>query len=401
MMKRTGAEVSMGCKRGDDRLDNTSGVSEIIGAILLVSLVVAAVSLVAVILFSQPAPQEIPNLNFMTGMNSSKNTLYLYHNGGDTLNAGEFSVLVDGVLSSYTISGGGSQWSLGKNLVVPISPAHVPDRVQIIYNGSGMSGSPVGSGVVLREAASTNIVNSANISPDQAPYLDCSAVKNWACADQIPPEIVAAQYKKNLTTQIINFMKNNVNNGINGKLNSMQYHINFTVSKANSSIMWGAASCASGTRVELNPNDKVSVNFDTNSGPDDFILYGQAPQVWEMAGGLGSKILVTVTFANNSVIDNSGNRLCHTYIDEYSTVESTIVIHGVPVSGTPETSLKVNNTFYIRGPDASNVTLVNFKPLTGGLYLVDWPGSSAAPIFVIGWADQIIRDGVVQTGLGL
>ncbi len=399
MMKRMGAEVSMGCKRADDRLDNTSGVSEIIGAILLVSLVVAAVTLVAVILFSQPAPQEIPNLNFMTGMNTSRNTLYLYHNGGDSLNAGEFSVLVDGVLSPYTISGGGSEWSLGKNLVVPISPAHVPDRVQIIYNGSGMSGSPVGSGVVLREAASTNIVNSANISPDQAPYLDCSAVKNWACADQIPPEIIISRYEVNVSTKRVNLMKFGQGTGAIVS-NSVAYHLNFTVADANTTFVFGGSTCAlASTSTYILPvGTNVSVYFP--SDPTDFTMYGSAPSLWEMAGGGLSNIYVVFTFTNKTIWSSSSissRRLCHADCAQYDNFDSTLVV--TTDSTNKVTSFVVNNTHYIDGVNSTVIRLNNFKPTESGLFLIAFPGGTA-PLYVIGWADTIQFDGVTKTGLG-
>ena len=48
-------------------MDNSSGVSEVIGAILLISVVVLAVAIIAVGLFSQPLPQKIPDARFITG----------------------------------------------------------------------------------------------------------------------------------------------------------------------------------------------------------------------------------------------------------------------------------------------------------------------------------------------
>ncbi|MDP3395129.1 MAG: type IV pilin N-terminal domain-containing protein, partial [Methanoregula sp.] len=178
------------------KMDTSSGVSETIGAILLVSIVAVLISVIGVILFSQPVPQQIPNLNFMTGTNSSKTTLYLFHNGGDSMNVGEFSVMLDGKpASSYCVEGGGSQWSLGKNLVVPITPSTMPQSVQLVYNSSGSTGGTSscgggGGGSVLLDDAAVNIVSSVNVSADQLPYLDCSAVRNWDCADQIPDEIL-------------------------------------------------------------------------------------------------------------------------------------------------------------------------------------------------------------------
>jgi len=75
--------------------DSASGVSELIGAILMITVVIAAVAIIGIFLLSQQTPQEIPNINFMTGTNAAGTTLYLYHNGGDSLEKGQFAVVID------------------------------------------------------------------------------------------------------------------------------------------------------------------------------------------------------------------------------------------------------------------------------------------------------------------
>ncbi len=117
-----------------------SGVSEVIGAILLISIVIAAVAIVGVFLFSLNTPQEIPSINFMTGSDNS-NRLYLFHNGGDSLTKGCFSVIVDGVMrNDYTISDGSNVWSLGTNLILSGVSSSVPHNVAIIYNNTESGG---------------------------------------------------------------------------------------------------------------------------------------------------------------------------------------------------------------------------------------------------------------------
>ena len=56
-----------------------SGVSEVVGAILLISVVVIAVSVIAVVLFSQQTPQKIPNVNIMVGTDNKVPPLSLIH----------------------------------------------------------------------------------------------------------------------------------------------------------------------------------------------------------------------------------------------------------------------------------------------------------------------------------
>ena len=377
------------------KMDTSSGVSETVGAIMLVSIVAVLVAVVGVYLFSQPLPQKIPNLNFMTGTNSSKTTLYLYHNGGDTLTVGEFKVLLDGKDASYSVSGGGSQWSLGKNLLVPITT--MPKSVQLVYNNTASSGSPGSTGSVLLDEASVNIVSSGNVLPDQLPYLDCSAVRNWACADQIPPEIIVAQYQKNTTLKRISFMQHGQARGtvIGGTRN----HFNFTVSKPNSTIHIAIPSnpnCDAGNKYPLTTGDKVGVTF--IGDPDYFTVYGSAPQIWELTAGANSRMYTTINFANGTQSTFNGNPICHAYISEYSVLDSTLDV--TTTNSGRVTSLIVNETHYIEGPSTTVIKLVDVQPIGNGLFLITY-GANTAPIYVIGWANAIQFGGVNQTGLGL
>jgi archaellum component FlaF (FlaF/FlaG flagellin family) len=374
------------------KTDNSSGVSEIIGAILLVALVVVSIGIIAALLFGQTTPTTIPNLNFMTGVNSSKTTLYLYHNGGDTLNLGEFSVLLDGVpASSPSVAGGGSQWSLGTTLIVPISK--VPQNVQIVFNGSGSTGA-----VLIRESAS-DIVSTVNVSADQLPYLDCAAVRNWNCADQIPPEIIIARYEINVSTKRVNLMKFGQPTGTIVS-NGMANHLNFTVDDVNTTFIFGGSTCAlaSTTTYKLPVGTNVSVYFPSDS--TDFTLYGSAPSIWEMAGGGLSNIYVVFTFTNKTVWSSSSissRRLCHADCEQYTNFDSTLVV--TTDNSNKVTSFDVNKTHYIDAVNSTVIRLNNFKPTDSGLFLIAFPGGTA-PLYLIGWADTIQFDGVTQNGLG-
>jgi FlaG/FlaF family flagellin (archaellin) len=378
------------------------GVSEIIGAIMLVSIVVLLIAVIAVFLYSQPTPHKIPNLNFMTGVSNSKTTLYLYHNGGDSLDVGEFSVLLDGVPKSYTVSGGGSQWSLGKNLVIPITS--VPKSVQIVYNNTAASGGTGTTGAVLLDQASADVVSSVNVSADQAPYLDCSAVRNDLCGDQIPDSILISQYEKRTAAKRIAFMEHAQSRGtiIGGTTN----HFNFTVSKPNSSINIADASapnCDGGSHYPLTTGDKVGITFTPpppagSGNPDFFTVYGSAPQIWELTAGGASRIRTTITYANGTTVPFFGRTICHAYISEYSNLDSNLDVTTTTTGRV--TALVVNESHIIEGPNSTVIKLVNVQPIGNGLFLITY-GANTAPIYVIGWADQIQFNTIPQVGLGL
>jgi flagellin-like protein len=115
-----------------------SGVSEVIGAVLLIALVVTAVAIVGVGLLSQPLPKQIPALESV--ISTSGNIVQITHNGGDTMQKGDFVILVDGVDKTSLFNKDGAltwqSWSPGESLTVPYTN---PNSVRIVYTGAGAS----------------------------------------------------------------------------------------------------------------------------------------------------------------------------------------------------------------------------------------------------------------------
>jgi flagellin-like protein len=68
-----------------------SGVSEVIGAVVLIAVVMTGMSLISVILLSTPSPESQPQVSLSVSCCkcsvSNQYTLLLYHNGGDDLSA--------------------------------------------------------------------------------------------------------------------------------------------------------------------------------------------------------------------------------------------------------------------------------------------------------------------------
>ncbi len=119
-----------------NRKKNETGVSEVLGAILLMGVVAAAIGILTVAVLSQPPPQKIPSVN--VEVTAIDNIVYIRHDGGDTLNKGEFNITLDGVDETSLISllngpASWSTWTTGQTLyyVVP-SGQNVPASVQII-----------------------------------------------------------------------------------------------------------------------------------------------------------------------------------------------------------------------------------------------------------------------------
>jgi len=109
-------------------------VSEIIGTVLLISIVVLAVSIVSVTLFSQPMPEEIPRVSAI--ITNESEMVYIHHDGGDPLIREELQILVDGVdqTDSFTINNNPdwTGWSIGDTL--SYTGASMPTWVMLIFN---------------------------------------------------------------------------------------------------------------------------------------------------------------------------------------------------------------------------------------------------------------------------
>jgi hypothetical protein len=119
------------------------GVSEVIGAIILLSVAVLAIGIVILVFFAGPLPTSVPA--FAGIISNSGKTVYISHEGGDTLYTGQFKILVDGVDETYNFTKSLSgPFSLGK--VMNATLPKMPGRVVMIFNTSW------GGGTVLLSA---------------------------------------------------------------------------------------------------------------------------------------------------------------------------------------------------------------------------------------------------------
>jgi hypothetical protein len=279
----------------------------------------------------------------------------------------------------YTLVEVGDEWSLGKTLKVT-GVSNGPHTVQIIYNSTS-----AGGGDVLLRTAPANVSTSSflNVSSDEQPVLDCSAVRNWNCADQIPLDIVTYEYLRQSSLRKMNFMQANQNRGavVSGK------HFNISVSKDNSSVILGNDLCTSTTNFILKANDKLNITFD--SAPDRFTAYGISPQIWMIVAGGPSRITTTIKNVSGTyVYTNAANAsaICSAWIQEYSELDSTITIQTINTGQM--TSFIVNNTVYVNAPSGTSFTLTNVHPIGSGMFLVTYAGNTV-PLYVIGWPDSV------------
>ena len=110
-------------------------VSEIVGTLTLIGVVVLGIIIVNVVILSQPRAARVPSIEAMITNNSKLITIT--HQGGDTLEAGQYKILVDGVdqTGNFANSGGAGPFSAGETLTW--NDPNMPLRVVVIYNGMG------------------------------------------------------------------------------------------------------------------------------------------------------------------------------------------------------------------------------------------------------------------------
>ncbi|MBN1431742.1 MAG: PKD domain-containing protein [Methanomicrobiaceae archaeon] len=142
----------------------SEAVSEIIGVVLMISLVVIGVGIVSVIIVGQDTPIELPSLSMIPATDYTD--LFLYHTGGDSLKRGEFLVRVDGVdyYTAFTddidikdqggaTTGDWDSWDLGESLIIKDKANY--NQILIISTLGGQGSIIAGSGEAVITSTST------------------------------------------------------------------------------------------------------------------------------------------------------------------------------------------------------------------------------------------------------
>ena len=344
-----------------------------IGSFLLISIVVLAVAIVAMVLFSQTTPQKIPNVNFMVGTDNSGN-LYLYHNGGDSLSVGQFDILVDNTpVTNYHISDGSTNWSLGNNIVVNGIPSG-SHSVVLVYNNSG-----TGS-IVLRSA-------SANISTiPQNVRADIISLN-------FPPVIDIPQLVQNVTNRSVIFYREK-----NMTLTTPGTYLKFNVNQPNSTM--GTPLCGINPFI-LNVGDNVSVTL-AGASTQNMRVIGTGDELWELSADN----------VNLDIRDKNGVSRCspaspgfinHTIITGYDHLQSTLSVSTASPQGSYYSSITINNYTgiatpqltrqLINGINGDTLAVNGISPSPAGFFVFQFDNNPKS-VYFAGNTTKIMRNGV-------
>ena len=115
--------------------------AEMVGALVLISIITVVIAIVAVGVFSKAPPTMIPTVDVQFTADSNAHTITIYHKGGDPIPNGQWQVLVNGtVFSNPKNSNPLGSWTIGDTLNVTDSTITPDTYVGVVYV-SGGSGS--------------------------------------------------------------------------------------------------------------------------------------------------------------------------------------------------------------------------------------------------------------------
>lgn len=117
---------------------NEKGVSDVLGAIILVAVVAGAIGIASVAILSEPQPEKVPSLS--SEIDIVGRTVLITHTGGDPLEKEDMSIRLGGtdMTESFSKLGGGpwSGWAVGDTLVYETPDGEeIPDSIQVLYVG--------------------------------------------------------------------------------------------------------------------------------------------------------------------------------------------------------------------------------------------------------------------------
>ena len=119
----------------NDKAQNDRGISDALGAVVLISVVALGITIAVAAILSGPLPDRIPAMS--VEVTKASNTVFIRHTGGDTLVSGEYRILVtnnNGRVSDFS-SGGviPEHWSVGETLEYQVPAGEeMPDSISIV-----------------------------------------------------------------------------------------------------------------------------------------------------------------------------------------------------------------------------------------------------------------------------
>jgi archaellum component FlaF (FlaF/FlaG flagellin family) len=354
---------------------NEDGVSETIGAVLLIGLTVIGVSLISVILFSQPLAEELPAVDIIVSNNDT--TIFFQHNGGDSLGKDEFTIFVEGSAVDpddlhIADSGDGEwPWSVGETLwySAALPENSLSENVRMVY-GESDSGSLIRP-VFVDDAGATE--NRVDVVPGPLPVYTPGATQTPSPAEagNIVAESVLAD------SHVIAAFTSMSQGAV-----IVDRYFNFTVMSSNATMnipdfpAFGDLDVGDQIVIRTAGNQQASGNriSITGVGQTLFSLRFEKVNVWK------NGVLITKD-KNGKTVEaeiKSG------WIPEYSSLESTLAFKLVTTY-----ELYIDGVLDPRG-DTTTILLNNVRPTESGMFVINaWSPKDNENSVILAEADII------------
>lgn len=332
---------------------NECGVSETIGAVLLLGLTVVGVTIVGVVLFSQSMAGEVPAVDVLI---SNEGTLVLFqHNGGDSLNPGEFNVYVNETEVPATdltfISGGAWPWSVGETLTYTATGTVTPleDHVRITY--------PDNSGI-FRPAYVDDAgvpIDLVDLSPTPLPTLSPGGV---------PPTPSPAEAGVYVAESVLSDSQIIAAFAVLEQTAIVEdKFLNFTIGSPNSTLTTRSGP-GTDTVWDLDTGDTISIR----TGKDDSV--GNRISVTGVGKTFFSFRFERVNVWINESMVPGGTRdeleIQSGWIPEYDSLESTLAFRLDPTY-----ELYIDGVLDPRSGSDTDILLENVRPTDSGMFIIN------------------------------
>jgi len=343
-------------------------VSEVISVVLLLAIVVMGVGIIAVTIYSQPMPEETPQVSIL--VSGGEGVISLTHNGGDALAEGSFYVLADGVRLDGPVSppGGAGTWSIGE--VLQYNAPSAPKQVQIVYDGGG-------GATLLKSATFTGAAGAGGpdvpVGPGGGEWVESELNLSFDTTEERDKWVVEQFVSQFEGDSIL------LSRGGCGSDGSISGTISFTVAESGSYLIIGT------TKVPLYVGDDVEITI--NDGDKTHV------QIF-MIGDKGWSIKMiekapTIVISNISTTVPSGE-LKESWIQNLTNFQSTLEMK----VGKQEhwTRLLIDGEMRIDSQNTSLITCTNIKPSNPTLWIIDFPSQQNDPVMYMGKATSVQVD---------
>ncbi len=328
-------------------------VSEVIGSILLISLVVLAVAIVGAGFLSQPPPVQTQDLNVLAGYDENNETLYLQHDGGDLMLPGEYFIRIDGGPPIYR-----GEWGIGGSLTFP-EVFEEPQRIQIISTRGGQQN-------LIREISIGQVTGGgAPIRPGPAPIPGHGGQCTQEKLENYLNITYISKFSEELNNDAIYLTRYRLGNSA-----SLSGWINMTINSTGSYIVTPAQGNNPPVITNLNINDKLAIQY-VDAKQVSANIFSVGGKGWAFAGD-NTNIYINPgqtgqqSFTNTNLIDS--------WILSFKEYDSTLTFQ---VGGTPQnifTRLFIKNQTNpeVEGADTNRWKFYNIEPAEPSLLILNF-----------------------------